>query len=245
MHTRRKPRALTLTLPNAKQPYFLLEGKRYTLRNVSQEGVGLWVKAPAPFGLVPGAQVNGDVVIGNEIFPVGLEIRHVSAFLVGLRFVNCPPALSAIFKELLQPSHYAATMVIHPESGNEDPMNALNRLWYTGESGTELVVWYHELTRMVAALQIRWLGRWVYRKMYEPTEMGWLKDEVKPLPGSKVAERDLWTRDSVSDPQVIQQAAQFLTSVPPPFPGAVLWQFLELGEQVYLPETVVLKSQVA
>jgi hypothetical protein len=43
----------------------------------------------------------------------------------------------------------------------------------------------------------------------------------------------------------MSEAAQFLTSVPPPLPGTLLWQFLETGEQVFLPETTFLKLRVA
>lgn len=245
MQTRRKPRALTLTLPNAKQPYFVLDGKRYTLRNVSQDGVGLWVKAPAPFGLVPGAQVSGDVVIGSEIFPVGLEIRHVSSHMVGLKFVNCPQNLAKIFKELLEPSLYASALIPHLESGLEDPVNGYPRLWYTGDAGTELVIWYHEISKMIQAMQIRWLGRWVFRKLQEHIETGHIKDDVRPFEGAKIAERDLWTRHQPPDLEIINQAAQFLTSVPRPLAGAVLWQFLESGEQVQLPDTTFTKTKVA
>lgn len=244
MHKRRKPRALTLTLPNAKQPYFMVDGKRYTLRNVSQEGVGLWMRAPAPFGLVPGARVSGDVVIGNEIFPVGLEIRHVSSHLVGLRFTQAPPELSKLFQELLEPSHYASGIVARPESGQIDPKRNLHRLWYRGEVDTELMVWYQE-SRMIQAIQIRWLGRWVFRQLNQKAETGYLVEDGNPQPTTELKEAELWSRQSPADPEIIGQAAQFLTSVPPPLPGAILWQFLEIGEQVYLPENFFSKSKVA
>lgn len=246
MYRRRKPRALTLTLPNAKQPFFMMNGKRYTLRNLSQGGLGLWVKAPAPFGLVPGAQLSGDVVIGNEIFSVGLEIRHIASNFVGFKFVNAPPELTKIFKELLEPSHYASSLLPHPESGSDDVEMQASRLWYASEDGnTELVVWYNEMSKMIQAVQIRWLGRLVFRQLHEMTVTGYIKDEAKPKAGLKVLPQDLLVTHSPADIEIVHQAAQFLTSVPPPLPGAVLWQFLELGEQVYLPESVFEKFQVA
>lgn len=245
MLKRRKPRALTLTLPNAKQPFFLLEGKRYTLRNLSEEGVGIWVPAPAPFGLVPGARVSGDVVIGNEIFAVGLEIRHVSQHVVGFRFLNAPTELLKIFQNVMEVSHYAASLVQNPLSGQDDKEMNAPRLVYSGDSHTELLVWFNESSRMVQAIQIRFLGRWVFRKLHEPYQTGYLRDDIQPVSGFRCEPKDLLVVHETPDIEIIHQAVQFLTSVPRPLPGALLWQFLEMGEQVYLPAESLSNSEVA
>lgn len=245
MHNRRKPRALTLTLANAKQPFLLWQGERYTLRNFNEEGIGLWVPTPASIGLAPGSRMSADVVIDNQIFAVQLEIRHSSPGIIGLRFTKVGAELSAMFRQLMEPTTYAAQLKPHPKSGTEDVDLGAPRLWYVGEGDSELVVWYNEFQRTILAIQLCWLGKWVFRHQFEPALTGHLKDGVSPSSGVQVPSTDLIKQHLESDSDMLHEAAQFLTSVPLPLPGALFWQFLELGEQVYLPVELIPRIRVA
>src|SRR4051812_37011545 len=88
MQRRRRPRALTLTLPDQKRPFLVYEGKRYTLRNFSEEGIGLWLPPPPPYGMQVGARIKADVLIDNHIYPVELEVRHFYPRCVGMRIAT-------------------------------------------------------------------------------------------------------------------------------------------------------------
>ena len=245
MQRRRRPRAVTLTLPDEKQPYLILDGTRYTLRNFSEEGIGLWMPTPAPFGLNKGNVISGDVLIGNEIHPVTLEVVRQAPKIIGFRIAQKSPELSQLFKEMLEPANYAYDVEAHSESGALDEETGWRRLWFQGRAGTELVVWFNEHTRSIHALQLCWLAKWVLRQQFCETETGWLCDETRPRSGKVVREEELLTRHKHPDADLVSQAAQFLGAVPPPLPGAKLWQFLETGEQVYLPEDCLAALKVA
>lgn len=244
MYQRKRPRALTLTLSNSKQPILMLGGKPYTLRNFSQEGVGLWVKPPDLFGLTPGAKVSGDVVIEKAIFPVKLEVRHCSPGLVGLQFTEINDDLEQLFRHMLEPSVHAARLKKHAKSQTPDPELSASRLWYAAE-GTELLVWYNEFQKSVDGVQILWQGKWVFRYRYEKARTGFLRDDAQKRNGVRVLPEELVLEHQEADKELLHQAAQFLTSVPNPLPGHLLWQFLEIGEQVFLPEDIFKRSQVA
>jgi hypothetical protein len=235
MQHRRRPRALTLTLPDAKQPFLVLDGIKYTLRNVSQEGIGLWVMPPLPFGLTTGSQVSGDIVIDTHIHPVVLEIVHHSPRVIGLRIVEKSRELEKLFRRLLEPANYAGEMEPHAKDGSEDADNGFRRVWYAGPSDTELLVWYADPHRMIAAIQLCWRGSWVYRQQFKPTQTGHLRDGERKRPGHKLNPKDLLIVHDHPDESLITEAAQFLGAVPSPLPGYRLWQFLEMGEQVFLP----------
>jgi hypothetical protein len=235
MHKRRKPRALTLTLPNSQQPFLVFQGERYTLRNFNDEGIGLWLPSPAALNLTPGSQMSADVVIDNQIFAVKLEIRHTSPGIIGLKFTKVAPELSSLFRTLMEPSTYAASLKMQKDSGAEDKSLGFPRLWYAGEGQSELVVWFNPFQRMIIALQLCWLGKWVYRHQFEPVQTGHLKNGVPPTTGTKVEGERLISEATEPDTDLLHQAAQFLTSLPVPLCGALFWQFLETGEQVYLP----------
>ena len=245
MPPRKRPRALTLTLPDAKQPFLMLEGNRYTLRNFSEEGLGLWVPVPPPFGLTPGSKISGDVVIGNDIFPVRLEIRHHSKQVLGLKIEHQSKELSTLFSALLEPAKHAAEMIPHAQSGKEDPENGFHRLWYASPSGSELLIWYNNGQKLIQAVQLCWLGRWVYRAQLRLPQTGQLKDGPRARAGKLVSPDELLQRDADPDEEVLQQAAHFLGAAPPPLPGYRLWQFMEMGEPVFLPESYFDKSEVA
>ncbi len=244
MEKRKRPRALTLTLPNTSHPYLLLDGKKHALRNFSQEGIGLWLTPPVPFGLTPGSRLNGDLVIGKDIFAVQLEVVHQSTKVIGLKILHKSEQLSALFHSLLLPSNYACNMSVHRKSGDEDPQSGFCRLWLEGES-SELLVWYNGSIRMITALQLFWIGRLIYRQFQHPALTGLIKDDNHRVPGSVFLETDFIMRHPVADRELIQQAALFLTSIPAPMPGHLFWQFLETGEQVYLPASLFEGQQVA
>jgi hypothetical protein len=242
---RRRPRAVTLTLPNARQPFVVIEGKKYTLRNFSEDGVGLWAPSPAPFGLAPGSNISGDVVLDQEIFPVKLEVRHRSPGVIGLEIMEAPPELHQLFKRLLEPSYYASTLVVHAASQTEDPDFGQPRLWYHGEGGSELLVWYESSQKTILAMQLAWLGKWVFRGQYQNTRTGFLPDRPADHPGQQLSHESLWVVHEQPDSELLYQAAQFLTSVPSPLPGGLLWQFLETGEQMKLSLPLFDRLQIA
>lgn len=242
MQRRRRPRAVTLTLPDAQQPYLVLDGTKYTLRNFSEEGIGLWMPSPAPFGLHKGNRISGDVVIENHIHPVQLEVVRATDRVVGLRIAHKSEELGTIFKKLMEPVYYAADLKVHQESGDEDPSTGYSRLWYTGLAGTELLVWFSG-SYMIQSLHVCWLGKWVQRVQGQLPETGFLSDEKRRHGGSVVQEEELVIHTREPDTQLLHQAAQFLAAVPPPLPGNLLWQFLETGEPLYLPRSLVISPQ--
>ena len=245
MQRRRRPRALTLTLPDAKQPFLVLNGLKYTLRNFSEEGIGLWVLPPLPFGLTPGSAVSGDIQIENHIHPVVLEIVHHSPRVIGLRILEKSTELEKIFRTLLEPANYAGDLEFHPENGTDDPENGFRRVWCQAPGGTELIVWYAEPHKMIAGMQLCWRGAWVYRYQFKAVQTGHLKDGERERPGQKVDLSELLIVHDSPDESVISEAAQFLGAVAPPLPGYRLWQFLEMGEQVFLPPDYFAKKQSA
>ncbi len=245
MQRRRRPRAVTLTLPDAKQPHLLLGGKSYTLRNFSESGIGLWMTSPAPFGLHKGNKIHGDVEIEHHIHPIELEVMHHSPRTVGLRITQMSVELKALFLQLLEPIAYAGTVVPHARSGEVDAETGLPRLWLAGGGGAELLVWYNDLNRMISAVQLCWVGKWVLRHQFRLPETGFLADEKRFREGAVVREEELLQKHEAPDPLLLQQASQFLAALNPPLPGHLLWQFLETGEQVYLPIDLVAKTEVA
>lgn len=231
---RRRPRALTLTLPDAQRPFLVYEGKKYTLRNFSEEGIGLWLPPPPPYGMNKGMKINGDLLIDNEIFPIVLHVVDFYPRCVGMRILHKSPELTQLFAKLLEPTTYAGTLTVRPESGQEDRTNGCVRLWMTGCEDTELVVWYNT-QRMVIALQVCWLGKWIFREQLRPVQTGVLREDRRLRNGTRVVADDLLLNHPEPDAELLQQAAQFLTSVALPIPGYLLWQFLETGEQISIP----------
>ena len=235
MQRRRRPRALTLTLPDSKRPVLAYEGKRYTLRNISEEGIGLWFPTPAPYGMTLNARINADILIDSQIYPVELQVVHFYPRCVGLRIIHKSPDLAKLFHELLEPANYAATLIQNPASGSEDVETGYARLWLSGSEDAEVVVWYNAAQRMIMALQACWLGKYVYREQFKPVQTGFLLEESRGRNGSRVKSEELLLLHPEPDAELLHQAAQFLTTINPPVPGYLLWQFLETGEQVYLP----------
>jgi len=223
----------------------MIEGSRFMLRNFSEEGLGLWVPTPPPFGITPGSRISGDIVIGNDIFPVKLEIRHQSKQVLGLRIEHQSKELAKIFARLLEPANHAAELVPHLDSGKEDPENGFHRLWYVSPSGNELIIWYNNAQKMIQAIQLCWLGRWVYRAQQRLPQTGHLVDGERLRPGKLVSPQELLLRQEDADEELLQQAAHFLGASPPPLPGFRLWQFMEMGEQVFLPESFFEQVKVA
>lgn len=242
---RKRPRALTLTLPDDKQPCLVLSGKKYTLRNFSEEGIGLWLIPPAPYGLTPGSKVSGDVVIENAIHPVQLEVMHLSDRGVGLRITHKSKELDQLFAKLLEPTVYASRLQVSPVAPVEDPSMGCHKLCFKGGTDSELVLWYQANAKMIKAIQLSWVGKWVFRAQFEAAETGQIKDGFVLGTGRKLGPADLLAHHKKADPEILQQAAQFLSSVPQPLPGYLFWQFLESGEQVHLPLESILPKKVA
>ena len=244
-YRRSGPRLPALTLPDAKQPFLLLEGKKYTLRNLSEEGIGLWVLPPLPFGMSPGTLFSADLTVESKVFPVQLELVHYSPRIIGLRFVRLPAELSAILSELLKPALYGSELVAHEMNLALDPLEGLPRLWFQSKIGSELMVWYQENLRTILALQLCWLGKWVYRKQMKNVKTGYLRDGWGMGQGRVMDSADLLMRHRKADQRVLQEASQLLSTLMPPLPGLKLWQFLEMGEQVALPPESVTPKKAA
>lgn len=234
----RRPRALTLTLPDHLQPYLVLEDKQYILRNFSEEGMGVWVPEPAPFGLTKGNHINGDIVIGNQIHPVQLEVMHQAKGIVGLRIVHKSVELSEVFRRMLEPTSYASELAPHAKSGTIDKSVGLPRLWYSTR-GTELLVWFDAKTKMTMGLQLRWLGQWVFRERLHAPATGYLEAFEQPDHGGRAKPGEILIHHSPADAEMLQRAGQFLISVPAPLPGYLFWQFLESGRPMELPASLL------
>lgn len=233
MNNRRRPRAISLTLPNTKQPIFIFNEARYLLRNVSEEGIGVWLPKENAFGLTPKTRVSGDIVVNQIIHPVTLEVVHSTKGYVGLRIVNADPALTRALHELLEPSHYATALLPTGRCGNEE--SGFVEFSYRAGLAAALSFWVGS-TRDVKSLEVSVLGRWIAREQFGPTKTGVLPNEPKSVTG---CQDELLLIHSDADPDFIQTAAQFLASVPPPLPGPLLWHFLESGEQVFVPDSLL------
>ncbi len=232
--SKRKPRALTLTLPDHLQPYLVLDDKQYILRNFSEEGMGVWMPSPAPFGLTKGAVISGDIVIGNQIHAVQLEVMHQAKGIVGLAILHKSVELTEIFQKMLEPTAYAQAMRVHPKSGTIDATVKLPRLWYSTR-GTELLAWFDPKTRMTLGIQLRWLGQWVFRERLHAPQTGYLGELESPDHGNRAKADELLFAHQPADADLLQKAGQFLVALPDPLPGYLLWQFLESGQPMELP----------
>ncbi|MBI1859674.1 MAG: hypothetical protein HYR96_01995 [Deltaproteobacteria bacterium] len=228
MKNRRRPRALSLTLPDTLQPYFVFGGERYLMRNVSEQGIGLWVPQEKAFGLTPKTKVNGDIVINNQIHPVTLEVVHSTKGYVGLKILKADRELTQIFESILEPSQYAARLVAEPGNGVEDPDTGLLTFTYRGGPQVKLSFWVGP-GREIKAVEIHLLDRWVRRNQFAPIQTGILPDSNELV---------LVVHDQ-PNPEFTQAATQFLGSVPPPIPSALLWHFMESGEIVHVHESLL------
>lgn len=208
------------------------------LRNFSEEGMGVWVPEPAPFGLTKGNRISGDVVIGSQIHPVQLEVMHGAKGIVGLKIVHKSVELSSVFRRLLEPTSYANDLVVHEKSGTIDKSVGFPRIWYSTQ-GTELLIWFDPKTNMILGLQLRWLGQWVFRERRHPTQTGYLADFGTMEHGGRAKGTELLIQHQPAEVELLQRAGQFLVAVPKPLPGYLLWQFLESGQSMELPNSLL------
>ena len=77
------------------------------MRNFSEEGLGIWLPPPAPFGLRPGATVKADILIDHQIHPVELEVVHAYSRFLGVKIRHRSKELADVFHQLLEPTVYA------------------------------------------------------------------------------------------------------------------------------------------
>lgn len=211
-------------------------GERYLLRNVSEEGIGVWIHSSRAFGLTPKTHVSGDIVIGEGIHPVTLEVVHSTKGYVGLKIMSSDPSLSQILKELLEPSVYATALTPGEGCGTEDSQSGHWHFHYNAGPAARLRFWIGR-PGDVKGLQVCFLGRLVSREQFGPIRTGFVADEPGPL-----GHEELLLLHEHPDPDFVQRAGQFLASVSPPLPGALLWHFLESGEQVFLPEELLKRT---
>ena len=97
----------------------------------------------------------------------------------------------------------------------------------------------------IKALQLCWLGKWIFRGQFKPIRTGYLAGDGRARPGGIIEKGEILEEHKTPDAVIMKEASQLLSSLAPPIPGYRLWQFLELGEQVTLPEESVLQLQVA
>lgn len=245
MQRRRRPRALTLTLPDAKQPFVVLEGEKYTLRNFSEQGMGIWVSDPAPAWVRDLSHVDADVTLAGRTYRVSLEIRHHTPRFVGVRILKAPEELTLSFRRLLEPATHSAELRLEGSPGEEDPRTGYPRLQYSSPTTAELTVWYNDFQRVLIAVQLVWASKWVYREQYKNPETGHLREAFAHPHGKWVEPKHLVEGKPGLDHELLQEAAQFLVAAPPPIPGNLLWTFLETGEQIFLPAEYLLSAKVA
>ncbi len=226
---RRKPRAICLSLAPADRPVLEYKGQSYPLRNVSENGVGVWV----PFTRFN--KNEGHLRIGNESYAVKWKVVHLQNGVLGLEFTQAPKALEDHLSKILEVSCLAASLKFVPPI-QEDFSTADHKMLDQGEGSSKLIVWFNPFQKMISAIQIEWQGNWVSRKLHSPGQTG----KVRKVNSSEV---ELILHEKI-EPHLWQQAAQFLSSLPHPLPEAVLWQFLETGEQLYLEEEVIAQVEV-
>lgn len=224
-----------MTLPDAKQPVLIIGDKKLWLRDISEEGLALWMPPPAPFGLTPGSKVRGDILVGQDIHPVELEVSYDENKLVGFKILHRSKALAKLLHELLEPCQDAARLKFHKLSGQLDPVVGQPRLWAQVAGSAELLVWYHEDSRMILGVQLVWQGQWVYREPWKTPQTGVFTEANFKLEGKKFHGHELLQVDKTPNQDRLLQASQFLSALYQPIPGHVLWLFLETGEQVFLP----------
>lgn len=228
-------------MPDHLQPYLYFEGQQYILRNFSESGMGVWVPEPVPFGLKKGTEISGDIVIGNQIHPVRLEVMHQAKGVLGLRIVHKSVELGEVFRKLLEPTVYAQEMQSHPKSGTVDKSIGYPRLWYSGR-GTELLVWYNPKDRLTLGIQLRWLGQWVFRERLHAPQTGYLVGFEISETGRRIKNDELLIAHSPADAELLLRASQFLAALPESMSGYLLWQFLESGKPMELPLSSLVKK---
>ncbi len=242
---RKKPRVLTLTLPYLNQPTLILHGKNYILRNFSDEGFGVWINPPLPKDLASHSIIKGQVSLENQTYSVELQLAHTSGRQHGLRIVSDSQELKKKLQALLEPSLYAESLVKKDLQTVEDPETGLPRLFYSGKGSCEIVIWYHPGHLYIVALQACFLGKWIFRSQRDQKKMGLLTDNFRGSEGLKILNTDLISIDNKELKGIPEKASQFLTSLPLPLPGHLLWQFYETGETVFLPKETFHPLKVA
>jgi hypothetical protein len=199
--------------------------------------MGVWVPDRGQFGWKKGDHVKGEVVVGNQAYPVQVEVMHGTKGMAGLKIVHQSAELSALFNRLLEPTSFAHALVAHEKSAAIDRSVGFPRLWYFTE-GAELLVWFDSKTHLLFGLQLRWVGQWVFRERRQPAQTGLLAPSQPIEAGSRARGAEIAVHHPEADTELLRRAGQFLVAVPKPLPGRLLWQFLENGQPIELPETL-------
>ena len=229
------PRVLSMTLPKEAQPYLEIEGLRCAIHSFGHEGFEAWIPKANSIEAKLGETVQAEVLIKGKKHSVELKVIRVSDRAIGLSILKKSPELAQVLQAMLESTSYAHSLKPMPESQSVDELFGYHRLWYVGEGDTELVVWYNDLTYMILGIQVCGLGNRVFRQQFQPADTGILKEGVKRGQGAPITDGQLLMRHETADRNLLDYAAQFLSGVTQPLPGSLLWQFLETGEQVYLP----------
>jgi len=243
--TRKSPRILTLSLPDDKQPILLYQDTKFLIRNFSETGVGIWLPHVPPFSLTQGSEITAELKIADRSFKVSLRLMHYTARVGGFEFKEIPSDLKAVLIQILEPSRFTRGMVQEAGSGEMDTLVGLPRLWYKAPGLSELMVWYQPPHRSIWMVQLCWSQHWIQRKQFESPLSGVLEKSQACGVGQLLSMNELSLVHSPADLPLLKEAAQILGALPPPLPGYLLWQFLETGEQVFLPDLPPKRSNVA
>ncbi len=237
MYIRQSPRVMSWTLPRERQPLVVIQGERFSVRNISEGGLCIWLVNPTYENLLSGKKIlEASFSLGEETFPVTLELVHHSPSYVGVKMISQPEALQNTLQEITFPARCGVSLVRHEKSEMLDPETGYTKLWYTGKDNTELLVWYNGLHRVIVGIQCIFGRSWVRRDHAQQVVCGTLKADVHP---SGIALDSMSCEETSLKVQmnILREASQFLMAATESLPGTAFWQFLELGEMVLLPPT--------
>lgn len=229
MEKRRGVRALTLMLPDFKKPYLSLGGKSLLLQNLSNGGIGVWI--PKEISKKITRRTKAELLIGNQRYEITLELAHKKDNLVGFKLLETSEELKEIFRELLRPSRWAEEITFHPRSGELDSNTGFSRIWLKSNVEVELLIW-HSHACAIVAIQLCLFGKWIFRELDSEPQTGLLRTDESRMEGTRIKDTSLFLKHDEPLQEFIQEASQFLTSLPRPYPGQTLWKFLMTGKEV-------------
>ncbi len=222
MERRKRPRTLTLLLPDKFKPFLILDGIKYNLQNFTDEGIGVYIPSPLPYGLHKGNIISGDIEIGNEIYGVKLEVIRHRKEIFGLKIIHKTQKLKEIFDKLLEPTYYASNLKLQLK----EFQNGIYKFLFIEPNGSELLFWCDK-SGEIQLLQLCWLGKWLFRDK-KSIQTGILKPKKTVLHYSIGAKNELLIRHSNADKSILEDTLQFLFQIRTPF-NIKLVEFVQSG----------------
>ncbi len=235
MQRRQSVRALSLALPRKEQPQIVVEGTSYPVHNFNALGMGLRLPASLKERLLPGTPFSTLLHVDAHSYPVKLHILYSQDGYYGLAFDNIGADLSKLLRQFTAPFESALHLQPHSENGKIDPSTGFARAWYVHPPHSELVVWYNDLHQLIMQIQVCFEGFWIFRTAGKPIEGGKLEKHSGLPQGKKIPTQSKPLGTEAALQGHLQRAIQFLVALPPPWPGALLWHFLEKGEPFPIP----------